>query len=165
MNYYLAQVNIARMRARPDEAAMAGLIARLDEMNELADRSAGFIWRLPGTAATPDALRAFAEYFQPFDPDYLFYNLSVWESIEHLRAYVYQSPHSQMLRGKPEWITAMDRPHLAMWWIPTDERPTIAESARRLHALDQKGATPFAFTFKTAFPPPSASDCGARHPA
>ena len=54
MHHHLAQVNIARMRGQPGAEVMAGLVARIGEMNRLADQSRGFVWRLPGAEATPD---------------------------------------------------------------------------------------------------------------
>ena len=62
---HLAQVNIARMRG-PLEA--------------LADRSPGFVWRLQTAEGN-------STYLRPHDDDRILINLSVWESIEHLRAY------------------------------------------------------------------------------
>ena len=44
--YHIAQVNIARMNAPLDDPIMEGFVARLDEINALADRSPGFVWRL-----------------------------------------------------------------------------------------------------------------------
>jgi hypothetical protein len=44
--YYVAQVNIARMSAPLDGPIMAEFVARLGEINTLADRIEGFIWRL-----------------------------------------------------------------------------------------------------------------------
>ncbi len=46
MKFQLAQVNIARMKAPLESETMSGFVARLDEINALADRSAGFVWRL-----------------------------------------------------------------------------------------------------------------------
>ena len=43
---HIAQVNIARMREPLDNPVMAGFVARLDEINALADGSPGFVWRL-----------------------------------------------------------------------------------------------------------------------
>ncbi len=43
---HLAQVNIARMLAPLSDPLMAGFVAKLDEVNALADSSPGFIWRL-----------------------------------------------------------------------------------------------------------------------
>jgi hypothetical protein len=45
-SYYLAQVNIARMLAPLEDPLMTGFVTRLDELNALADRSPGFVWRL-----------------------------------------------------------------------------------------------------------------------
>ena len=84
----LAQVNIARMRGSPEAPVMAGLISRLAEMNKLAEQSTGFVWRLPGSEASFEALRVFEDYFLPLEPTRLFYNLSVWETIENLRRWI-----------------------------------------------------------------------------
>ena len=147
MHHHLAQVNIARMRGQPGAEVMAGLVARIDEMNQLADRSRGFVWRLPGSDATPDALLVFADYFVPFAPERLFYNLSVWESVEALRHYAFGTAHAEMLRQKHEWIEHFDRAHLALWWIPDGHLPSIAESAERLRSVQENGARPSAFTW------------------
>jgi len=45
-NLYVAQINIGRIKAALDDPLMAGFVARLDEINALADRSPGFVWRL-----------------------------------------------------------------------------------------------------------------------
>ena len=155
MRFHLAQVDVARMRGRAEEAVMVGLVARLDEMNRLAEQSPGFVWRIHGPEVTPDALRVFADYFTPFDPDQLFYNMSVWASVEALKNYAFQSRHAEMLRDKTPWIDHLDRAHLALWWIPEGHVPTIPESAERLHAVHEKGATDFAFTFNHIFPIPA----------
>lgn len=81
---HLAQVNIARMKGALESAVMAGFVARLDEINALADRSPGFVWRLQTGEGN-------ATYLRPYDDDRILFNLSVWESIEHLRDYVYRS--------------------------------------------------------------------------
>ena len=154
--HHLAQVNIARMRAEATAPVMAGLVARTDEMNRLAERSRGFVWRLPGAQVSPDAVCALADHFVPFDPARLFYNLSVWESVEDLRAYVFASPHAAMLLGKRDWIAPFERAHLALWWVPVGHRPAIAESADRLRSVQEHGPTPAAFTFARRYPAPSA---------
>jgi hypothetical protein len=145
---HLAQVNVARLRAPLDAPAMAGLGARIAELNRLAEASRGFVWRMCGADVTRDALRAFDGYLVPFDPDRIFYNLSVWESVEHLRAYVFGSAHAAMLRARHAWIEPLDLPHLALWWVPVGARPTVAASAERLRVLAARGPTPFAFGFE-----------------
>ena len=145
----LAQVNIARMKGPLESAVMAGFVARLDEINALADRSQGFVWRLQTGEGN-------ATYLRPYDDDRILFNLSVWESIEHLREYVYRSAHVEVLRARQEWFSKFERAYLALWWIPAGHRPSVDEAKKRLAYLDQYGPTPFAFTFKVTFPPDPA---------
>ena len=42
----LVQVNIGRARGAMDEPIMREFVARLAEINALADRTPGFVWRL-----------------------------------------------------------------------------------------------------------------------
>jgi len=154
MRYHLAQVNIARMRAIATEAVMSDFTTRIDEMNSLAERSPGFVWRLRGSEIKPEELLVFQKPSAPFDPARFFYNMSVWESADDLKRYVFNSMHVEMLRGKSRWMEHFDGTSLALWWIDAGHRPTVAESAERLAAVQEKGATPFAFTFKDPFPMP-----------
>ncbi|MEL6528175.1 MAG: DUF3291 domain-containing protein, partial [Chloroflexota bacterium] len=89
--YHLAQLNIARMLAPIDSDTMSGFVARLDEINALAESTDGFIWRLTTPAGNATALR-------PFDDDMLIVNMSVWESINALHAYTYKSTHVELIR-------------------------------------------------------------------
>jgi hypothetical protein len=154
MAYHLAQANIARMKGSLDKPVMAGMFARMEEMNSLAERSAGFVWRWRGSDAKPDALHVFADCFVPFEPERLFYNMSVWKSIECLREYVFKTAHVEMLRAKRSWTDHFDRAPLALWWIPVGHRPTVAESVSRLRSVQEKGPTTFAFTLNQSFPQP-----------
>jgi hypothetical protein len=155
MRHHLAQVNVARMRAAVDDAAMSDFVARVDEMNQLAEQSGGFVWRLRGSEIPPGELLAFENYSTPFDPARFFYNMSVWETVDDLKRYVFNSAHVEMFRGRTRWMDHFDRASLALWWIPAGHRPSVAESAERLRAVEEKGATPFAFTFKSPFPAPA----------
>lgn len=152
MSCHLAQVNIARMRGGLDQPVMSGLSARIEEMNRLADASDGFIWRWAGSGSSAEELRAFEEYFVPFQPERLFFNLSVWASVEALRRYAFKTAHAQMLADKRQWIEDLQRAHLALWWIPSGHHPSVAESADRLRAVHERGSTPYAFTFRQSFP-------------
>jgi hypothetical protein len=141
----LAQVNIARMKAPLESPVMAGFVARLDEINALADRSSGFVWRLQTGEGN-------ATYLRPYGDDRILFNLSVWESIEHLRDYVYRSAHVEVLRNRDEWFNKFESAYLALWWVPAGHRPSVDEAKKRLAHLAQHGPTPFAFTFKVTFP-------------
>ncbi|HVR71914.1 MAG TPA: DUF3291 domain-containing protein, partial [Vicinamibacteria bacterium] len=95
---HLAQVNVARMKDSLESPAMAGFVARLDEINALADRSEGFVWRLQTAEGS-------ATYLRPYEDDRILFNLSVWETAEALRAYVYRSAHAELLRQRHEWFS------------------------------------------------------------
>src|SRR5580700_746878 len=96
--YHIAQVNIGRIKAPLDDAAMAGFVGRLDELNAVADRSPGFVWRLQTSAGN-------ATYFRPYgDDDRILLNMSVWETVDALRHYVYKTAHAEMLRHREEWF-------------------------------------------------------------
>jgi len=146
---HIAQVNIARMKGPLESPVMAGFVARLDEINTLADRSPGFVWRLQTGEGN-------ATYLRPYDDDRILFNLSVWESLEHLKDYVYRSAHVEVLRNRQEWFSKFEASYLALWWVPAGHRPSIDEAKKRLAHLDDNGPTPFAFTFKAAFPPDPA---------
>ncbi len=145
-DYHLAQVNIARMLAPLDTPTMAEFVANLDSINALAEGSDGFIWRLTGDGNDATSLR-------PFDDDMIIVNMSVWESPDHLRQYVYKSAHADVMRKRKQWFSRMDV-FVAMWWIPAGYIPTVQEARQRLDHLHQHGDTAEAFTYKRLYPPP-----------
>jgi Domain of unknown function (DUF3291) len=143
--YHIAQVNIGKVRAPVEDPLMAGFTTRLDELNALADSSPGFVWRLQTSAGN-------ATYFRPYEDDRILMNMSVWETIEDLRYYVYHTVHAELLRHRHEWFEKFAGTYTALWWVPAGHRPGIDEARKRLAHLDQHGPTQFAFTFKNCFP-------------
>jgi hypothetical protein len=142
----LAQVNIGRIRGPIDGPIMAGFMARLDEINALAERSPGFVWRLQTDEGN-------ATYFRPYDDDRILVNMSVWESVETLEAFVYRTVHVELLKQRHEWFEKFESAYAALWWVPAGHRPSLDEMKKRLRRLQDEGPTPFAFTFRQRFPP------------
>jgi hypothetical protein len=147
---HLAQVNIARMRAPLTEPLMEGFLARIEELNALADGSPGFVWRLQGSEGN-------ATYLRPYDDDRLLFNLSVWETFERLKQYVYGTVHVEAMKQRHAWFEKMSDAYLALWWVPIGHVPSVDEAKERLEALRIAGPTPFAFTFRQSFPFPEDS--------
>jgi hypothetical protein len=88
--------------------------------------------------------------------------MSVWESLEALRTFVYSSHrHLDVMRRRREWFERMGEMHLVLWWVPAGHRPTVAEAEERLTLLRALGPSPDAFTFRRHFPPPSIADAEA----
>ncbi|WFE47879.1 DUF3291 domain-containing protein [Verrucosispora sp. WMMD1129] len=144
-DHHVAQLNIARLRAPLDSPELADFVALLPEVNELAERSPGYVWRLQDESGDATALR-------PFEPD-IIVNLTVWQSIESLRGFVYRTAHLEPMRRRREWFTPLDRPHLVLWWIPAGVLPTLTEAAERLELL-RRGPSPEAFTLREPYPAP-----------
>ena len=94
---HLAQVNIARMKAPLEDPIMSGFVARLDEINALADHSPGFIWRFQTSEGN-------ATYLRPYDDDRILFNMSVWDSMESLKNYVYDTAHVELFRNRQAWF-------------------------------------------------------------
>jgi hypothetical protein len=145
-SYHIAQVNIGRVRAPVEDPLMAGFVNRLVELNALADRSPGFVWRLQSPAGD-------ATYLRPYDDDRILVNMSVWESIEALKSYVYRTVHVELLRQRHEWFEQFSSTYLALWWVPAGHIPGMDEAKKRIAHLDRHGPTQFAFTFQTVFQP------------
>jgi hypothetical protein len=143
---HLAELNIGRSVAALDDAVMAGFVARLAEINALADASPGFVWRVQGHAGNATDLR-------PYDDERILINLSVWESVASFRQYVYRSAHAQVLRDRHRWFEPVAEPSLVMWWIPVGHLPSITEAQARMKHLRAHGSTAYAFSFERVFPP------------
>ncbi|HJQ41192.1 MAG TPA: DUF3291 domain-containing protein [Thermoanaerobaculia bacterium] len=145
--YHIAQINIASMKAPLDSEVMAGFVNRLDEINAIADDAPGFVWRLQTDEGN-------ATYLRPFDDDKIIVNMSVWESVEALKEYVYKSAHKELLRQRRDWFEDhFSSVYMAMWWVPEGHIPGMDEAKKRLKHLEEHGPSQFAFTFKTIQPP------------
>ena len=144
--FHIAQINIARMREPLESETMSGFVSRLEEINALADRSPGFVWRLQ----TGDGD---ATYLRLYDDDRIIVNMSVWESVEALKDFTYRTAHAELLRQRRDWFEQFEGAILAMWWVPAGHTPGFDEAKKRLAHLEEHGPTQFAFTFRTIQPP------------
>jgi hypothetical protein len=144
MSYQIAQVNIGRVKAPLNDPIMAGFVRRLDEINALADASPGFVWRLQTNEGN-------ATYFRPYDDDRILMNMSVWETIDALRAYVYHTAHAEIMRHRQEWFEKFASAYVALWWVPCGHIPGIDEARKRIAHLDAYGPTEFALYIQNDF--------------
>ncbi len=141
--YHLAQLNIARMLYPLEAPGMADFVANLERINALAEASPGFVWRLQDEAGDATAIRPFGEE--------VLVNLSLWQDVESLRAFVYGSAHSEILKRRAEWFSRLGEAHMVLWWVPAGHLPTPAEAAERLQWLRERGASPQAFSFRQPY--------------
>ena len=148
MNYHLAQINISRLIAPLDDPQIAEFVSQLEPINALADKALGFVWRLQSESgnATDIAYN---------DDPLVIVNMSVWESIETLREFAYESNHREVFRDRAKWFEKAVKPGYCLWWIPSGHVPTVAEGRERLEHCQKHGATPHSFWFSQPFPQPT----------
>ena len=151
MSYHLAQVNFSRLLAPLDSPRLAGFVAALDPVNAVADSAEGFVWRLQTEDGNATSIRAF-EWDQAGSAGVIV-NMSVWESVEALAAFVYSGPHVTVLRQRREWFELMREASTALWWIPAGTRPSTGDAEAAIRRLRSSGPTPAAFTLRQHFPP------------
>jgi Domain of unknown function (DUF3291) len=147
--YHLAQLNVGRILAPVGSPEVAEFIDALPEINALADKSPGFVWRLVGDG-TDDATG-----YRPFADDMMLINASVWESLESLRDFVFTSAHTPYLRRRREWFEKLDEVYAVLWWVPAGHIPTVPEMVEKLELVRAIGPSPDAFTFRVPFPAPA----------
>lgn len=162
MDYVVAQVNVGRLVAPLDSPQLADFVAWLDPVNAVADDAPGFVWRLQTEDGDATALRAFEHDAEGADGGILI-NMSVWESVEDLAAFVYGDAHLAVLRRRREWFERLKDIYAAAWWVPRGHVPTIHEAEQRVKHLRAHGPTPHAFTLKVHFPPPGSGDAEPLH--
>ena len=143
---HLAQLNIARAQHSMDAPQMMEFVNAIAAVNEIADNSPGFVWRLQDDSGNATGISAFD------DPNMLV-NLSVWENPEALKDFMFRSLHRDYLKRKKEWFEKMPQAYFVMWWIEEGHTPTLEEALQRLEHLRSEGETPFAFSFRSSFKP------------
>ena len=126
-----------------DDPIMQDFVNNVDNMNAIADAAEGFIWRLQDEDKD--------EAIHVFQDDSLIVNMSVWESLECLFNYTYNSGHIEVFKRKKEWFSKMKMMHMAFWYVPEGYEPTFQEAKDRLDYLNTYGDTPYAFSFKNKF--------------
>jgi len=72
------------------------------EINALAERSPGFVWRLQTEDGDATAVRPYA------GDDSILINLSVWTDLHSLREYVFRGAHAVVMRRRREWFECFE---------------------------------------------------------
>ena len=122
---------------------MADFMNNLDLVNGLAERSKGFVWRLKDESSN-------ATNFRPFDDPNMAVNLSVWENVEALERFVWQTVHKRFYGRRPEWFDADGCSRISSCG---GCRPVIgrrsSEAKERLEHLTAHGPSDYAFGWES----------------
>ncbi|WP_394208857.1 DUF3291 domain-containing protein [Enterovibrio calviensis] len=144
----LAELNIAKAKAPMDDPIMRDFVDNLDPVNAMAEASPGFIWRLKDDSGNTTDV-------QVFDDPNLLVNLSVWESVESLKKFMFKTHHLSIMKRRAEWFDKPKTNTYVMWWVEDGHIPTTQEAIERLEHLREHGESEYAFTFANLFPPPT----------
>ena len=147
MKYHIAEINIARMKGVDiNDPIMKEFVENLDAVNQIAESSEGFVWRLKDDTNNATSLN-------PYDDEQVIINVSVWQSIESLENFMYKTFHSEFLKRRKEWFVAYGTAHTAMWWVPAGHIPSTDEAEHKVQELRLLGPAPSAFNLRTMFSP------------
>ncbi len=135
---HIAELNIARAQYDLDDRRMAGFMDNLDRINAIAERSPGFVWRLKDDSGNATDLPV-------MDDPRVVANLTVWETVEDLEHFVFNTAHKRIYDRRGEWFAKMKRMHFVMWRVPVGTTPTLDEALARLDRLNRDGPSDEAF--------------------
>lgn len=134
----LAELNVGYAAHALDDPRMAGFMNNLDAINALAERSAGFVWRMKSDTGNATDISV------PGDVD-MISNMSVWDDVASLGDYVFNTVHAKFYERRDEWFQAMTSHHVVMWFVEDDHMPDLAKAMDRLAHLKEHGSSDHAF--------------------
>ncbi|WP_233557266.1 DUF3291 domain-containing protein [Rhodophyticola porphyridii] len=137
--HHLAELNVGRLLAPVDDPRVAEFIDNVDRINGMGKRMPGFVWMMEGSGGPGNTDAAIGG-----DPRYIA-NLTVWESVETLEDFVWNTVHRRFYERRQDWFEVLGEMHFVMWWVPIGHRPTLSEALARLEHLRSHGAGSHAF--------------------
>lgn len=137
MKPQLAHINIAKFVLPANHQQNAEFMAGIEYINGLAERSEGFVWRLKD--GSEDGI---------FGDEKIVATVSVWESVEALKAFSYHSDHVNFFRKRANWFERLDKANYALWWIKNKNFPTALAAKEKLEYLWANGSSEAVFDFK-----------------
>jgi hypothetical protein len=141
---HLAELNVGRLLAPTDDPRVKDFMDALDVVNGLGKSMPGFVWMMegsgePGVGNTETKIGGDAQFVS---------NLTVWESVEALEAFVWNTVHRKFYERRAEWFEVLDKMHFVMWWVEPGQKPSLDEALARLEHLRAHGDTDYAFGWK-----------------
>ena len=135
------------MKFTQGDSAMQDFDDALDPVNATADKSPGFVWRMISDESNSEKL-------EKFEKQGWLVNMSVWQSLADLRAFIASPLHLSVRRRRSEWFSKYDQETMVLWWVAEGHRPGFIEAMERLEYLREQGPSAHAFSFSNNFDPP-----------
>lgn len=138
---HLAELNVGRLIAETNDPRVAEFMNALDQINGLGKRMPGFVWMMEGSG---EPNTGNTETKIDGDPRFVA-NLTVWENVETLENFVFNTLHRRFYERRREWFEVLGEMHFVMWWVPVSRKPSLAEALARLDHLKTHGDSDHAF--------------------
>jgi GNAT superfamily N-acetyltransferase len=138
VNRHLVQLNVATLRHPIDDPRTADFFDALPTVNGAGEGSPGYVWRLQSDSGDATDIRV-------FDDPMVIVNLTVWKSLEDLKAFAYRGIHRDFFRRRAEWFVD-GASRTALWWMRAGVLPTTDDAKRRLDFIDVFGPSLYAFS-------------------
>ena len=145
--YHIAIYNIAEAKFPMDDIGMKDFNDAIDKVNLEAEASQGFVWRLQDDSGNATNIKI-------YDNASMLVNLSVWESVEDLKNYIYNGDHLKVFTRRKEWFVPMKTAHMVMWYVKARDIPTAEEGKAKLDFLVTNGPSAKAFGFRHIYEAP-----------
>jgi hypothetical protein len=143
MTRRIAHFNWATLVAPLDDPRVAPFCNAVPKVNTIAERSPGFVWR----SGEEVELAAGIGWPMFLEHPYVIASISVWETPEDFRSYVYNTVHGAFYRRGHEWFES-DKPRgYVLWWVGAGHIRDIAEARDRVEAYLAHGPGADAFDF------------------
>jgi Domain of unknown function (DUF3291) len=139
--FQLAQANYGQWKQDVTRELVQAFYDRSGEIMLSASRSGGFLWSNEG------GFYKDARTIAAFKNDMIIFNMTVWETFEDLKRFVYNQVHTAVMQDRDMWFDKMPSQVSVMWWVKVDERPTIQQAREKIALINEIGPTINAFNF------------------
>ncbi len=136
MTYHVAEFNFGTLRYTWGDPSIAGFEDALGQVNAIAARSPGFVWRMPDDemeVAQQDPTGPLA------DGPNTASTLSIWTSAAPLYQFVTKTLHAKIMAGRTAWFVPGDSGFLVCWRVPQGRRPDVTEGVEQWRKLQIAG--------------------------
>jgi len=137
---HVAELNIGRLNYPIDDPRMADFVDNLGRINAMAERMPGFVWRLVGDGSNGGSLDV-----RPYADPMMAVNMSVWQTVEQLEKFVWQTVHQRFLQSQGRVVRADEVASFRDVAGRRGQIPTLDEAKARLEHLEAHGNSDFAY--------------------
>lgn len=124
-------------RCPAGQRELADLSRLLDPVDALADGAPGIRWRLQDEEGNATHVVAFES--EVGDAVGLITNMSTWQDVASLAAFVVGPMHAAIMRRRREWFLPFREAYTTCWWVPAGHCPSVGEAEDRLQLLVVSG--------------------------